>query len=102
MATLDSSTFSADFAWATLATRFRWVSITPFGRPVVPLEKGRATRSVSGSMSTFGASSGFPMSEAKGVAPSGSPNTKSSSMPASAAAFLAVSRKGGAVSRKRA
>ena len=24
--------------WATFATRLRWVSMTPLGRPVVPLE----------------------------------------------------------------
>ena len=29
-----------------LATRFRWVSITPFDNPVVPDENGRAHRSV--------------------------------------------------------
>ena len=30
--------FSAARAWATAATRFAWVSMTPLGSPVVPLE----------------------------------------------------------------
>jgi hypothetical protein len=38
---------------ATLATRLRWLSMTPLGRPVVPLEYGRVTRSFAGSMSTW-------------------------------------------------
>ena len=35
-----------------LATRLRWVSITPFIAPVVPLEYGRIARSLPGSIST--------------------------------------------------
>ena len=38
-------------ACSMFATRLRWVSITPFIRPVVPLEYGRTARS-SGSTST--------------------------------------------------
>ena len=38
------------------ATRFRCVSITPFGSPVVPLEYGSATRSWAGSIATSGGS----------------------------------------------
>ena len=34
--------------WQTFATRLWWVSITPLGSPVVPLEYGSATRSLRG------------------------------------------------------
>ena len=34
-------------------TRLNWVNITPFGRPVVPLENGKATRSSLASVSRF-------------------------------------------------
>ena len=37
-----------------MATRFRCVSITPLGAPVVPLEYGSATTSRAGSMATSG------------------------------------------------
>src|SRR5262249_38508624 len=38
--------------WHRLATMLRCVSITPFGKPVVPLEYGRTTRSVEGAIVT--------------------------------------------------
>ena len=66
--------------------RFSWVSITPFAKPVVPLEYGSATRSFLGSISTSGALPSLFSNSAKGVAPSASPRTKISSMPHSSAA----------------
>src|SRR6185437_6609199 len=47
----------APSVWATLATRFRWVSMTPFASPVVPDEYGSATTS-SGSTGTCPAGGG--------------------------------------------
>ncbi len=38
--------------WRMFAVRFWCVSITPFGRPVVPLEYGSTARSFSGSIAT--------------------------------------------------
>jgi hypothetical protein len=49
------------------ATRLRWLSITPFGNPVVPLEYGIAAMSVAGSISTCGAASGSPSSSENGT-----------------------------------
>ena len=49
---VSSSSSGIEFhACSMFATRLRWVSITPFIRPVVPLEYGRTARS-SGSTST--------------------------------------------------
>ena len=36
--------------WTMKEVRFWWVSMTPFGGPVVPLEKGRTARLVRGSI----------------------------------------------------
>ncbi len=84
------------------ATRLRWVSITPFGRPVVPLEYGSAA-TASGSTAT-GASGGPSSSAPKGTtvsgAPSGtSPITTMRRTSLSAAAARAVSRNGATVTR---
>ncbi len=68
-ATSASSGPSAAIPWfcSMFATRLRWVSITPFIAPVVPLEYGSAARS-SGETST-----------ASGVAPSSPRSIASSS-----------------------
>src|ERR671936_194558 len=50
-----------------LATRLRWLSITPLGRPVVPLEYGSATRS-SGSGLAAGGRGVAPADAARGQA----------------------------------
>ena len=65
---------AAPVIWQRFATRLRWVSITPFGVPDVPLEYGSATRSRAGSMSTCGTSVPCVSSVAKSVAPAASPN----------------------------
>ncbi len=57
------------------ATRFRCVSITPLGSPVVPLEYGSDTRSFAQSISGCGIGAPVASSDANGVAPSASPNT---------------------------
>ena len=49
-----TSKFRMPSAWQRFATRLRWVSITPLGRPVVPLEYGSATRSSAGLIVTAG------------------------------------------------
>ena len=68
--TRTSSSFSGiEFqACSMFATRLRWVSITPFIRPVVPLEYGSTARS-SGSTST---ASGVPPGSASATNPGGS------------------------------
>ncbi len=88
--------------WQMFATRFRCVSITPFGSPVVPLEYGSATRSSAASIATSGGSPPAWSSDANGVAPSASPNTKISSTPARAAAAVAFSSSSGTVTSRRA
>ena len=50
-----------------LATRLRCVSITPFGRPVVPDEYGRTTTSVAGSMATAGGSASIAIDASDGT-----------------------------------
>ena len=85
------------------ATRFRCVSMTPFEPPVVPLEYGKATKSLSDSISGTSASSDESFSAEKGVAPGASSKLKISSIPpASSAASRAFSMKALAVMRKRA
>ena len=62
--------------WKRLLTTFRWVSITPFGSPVVPLEYSRKATS-SKSIWTF-LGKALPLSFAKsvnGVQPAVSPKT---------------------------
>ena len=55
------------WSWVRFATRLRWVSITPLGRPVVPLEYGSTARSFSASISASGAASGSPSRSANGL-----------------------------------
>ena len=43
--TSSSSHRNTPSTWTMLAVRLRWVSITPLGKPVVPLEYGSAARS---------------------------------------------------------
>ncbi len=64
----------ASRTWHRFATRLRWVSITPLGRPVVPEEYG-STATSSGSISGEGASAGSPSRSVNGAAPSASPST---------------------------
>src|SRR5205809_392147 len=75
-----SSICACASTWRVTATRLRCVSITPFGRPEVPLEYGSTTRSFRGSMVTAGGSPSLSRSAANGVALSiaggASPNTK--------------------------
>ena len=40
--------------WTMKEVKFWWVSMTPLGGPVVPLEKGRTARLVRGSMGGLG------------------------------------------------
>ena len=96
------SKFCMPSHWQRFATRFLCVSITPLGRPVVPLEYGRTTRSFAGSMRTAGGSTPVASNSAKGRAPSAVPNTKISSIALLLAASFALSRNGGTVIRKRA
>src|SRR5215471_19927065 len=96
------SQFRMPWHWQRLATRLRWVSITPLGSPVVPLEYGNATRSSRGSMRMAGGSLPAWRRSEKGVAPSAEPKTKISSTALLPAAAFALSRKGAAVTRKRA
>ena len=79
-------------------TRLRWVSITPFARPVVPDEYGRTTTS-SRSTGTCSAS-GAPASEAIEAWPSASPMTYTSLTAESAMAAVAVSRNIGIVTSR--
>ena len=88
--------------WHKLATRLWWVSITPLGRPVVPLEYGKTTRSFFGSMATTGAGSSVDNNSEKELAPSASPKTNTSSTEELPAASRALSRKGGTVTRNLA
>src|SRR3954451_23892706 len=67
--------------WHRLATTLRCVSITPFGRPVVPLEYGSATRSPGSAASGSGAFACAVRSSSKAA----SPSTRTSSAPASRA-----------------
>ena len=64
-----SSRFNPHADWRMLATRLWCVSITPLGRPVVPLEYGSATTCVRGSIATGGGAPPRASSDAKGVAP---------------------------------
>src|SRR5262249_8502593 len=96
------SQFCMPWHWQRLATRLRWVSITPLGIPVVPLEYGSATRSSRGSMRTVGGPPPPWRRSAKGVAPSAVPKTKISSTALLLAASFALSRNGLTVTRKRA
>jgi hypothetical protein len=84
--------------WTMLATRLRWLSITPLLSPVVPLEYGSAARSSTGSNATSGAAPGSPSSSGKDGTPAAWPSTNTSQLPACAAAWRAASRNGGAVS----
>ena len=43
--TSSSATWWTSHVWHKLATRFRWVSSTLLGSPVVPLEVGRSATS---------------------------------------------------------
>ena len=78
------------------------MSMTPLGKPVVPLEYGSATTSRAGSMLTRGGLAAVCSSSAKGRAPSAVPKTKISSTDVFAAASLALSRKAGTVTIIRA
>jgi len=62
-------------AWHRLATRLWWVSMTPLGSPVVPLEYGSTTTSSRGLIFTEGGLGGASNSSAKGRAPSAVPKT---------------------------
>jgi hypothetical protein len=84
--------------WARLETTLRWVSMTPLGNPVVPLEYGRKSRSSRGSIRTSGGSPLLARSSPNGVAPGASPKTKISRTPARFAASRAASSNGGTVS----
>src|SRR5205809_3150221 len=96
-----SSICACASTWRVTATRLRCVSITPFGRPEVPLEYGSTARSFRGSMVTAGGSPSLSRSAAKGVAPafSGgvSPNTKISRTDVPRAASRTLSRNSGIV-----
>src|SRR3990167_7350310 len=59
--------------WQRLATRFSCVSMTPLGRPVVPLEYGSTTTSRRASMATDGGLGGAAGSTADGQAPHPAP-----------------------------
>ena len=65
--------------WQRFATTLRCVSMTPFGRPVVPLEYGSARRSSGSAASGIGAS-GCAVSRSSNEA---SPSTRTSCAPAS-------------------
>ena len=98
-----STTSSGDKAnrashWTMLATRLRWLSITPLLSPVVPLEYGTAAMSSAGSNATSGAAPGSPSSSEKDAAPVAWPSTNTSQSPACAAAWRATLSNGGAVS----
>src|SRR3972149_380977 len=64
--------------WQRLATRFSCVSMTPLGRPVVPLEYGSTTTSRRASMATDGGLGGGARSSGDGRAPSAAPHPKHS------------------------
>src|SRR5215468_8950842 len=55
------------------AMMLRWVSITPLGNPVVPLEYG-ITATASGAIATAGGTVGPPSSAVSGSAPGASPS----------------------------
>ena len=82
--------------WSILATRLRWLSITPLGNPVVPEEYG-STRICSSRSTGACASSGAPISALSGVTPSASPITTSSFTRVPTMAARAVSRNSGMV-----
>ena len=89
--------------WQRFATRLRWVSMTPLGRPVVPLENGSATRCDAGSIATAGAAvPGAASSSRNGVVPGASPIENTSPMPAARAAASARSASCGTVTSQRA
>src|ERR671936_415680 len=50
--TRSPSRIATASSWQMFATRFRCVSITPLGSPVVPLEYGSATTSSAGASAT--------------------------------------------------
>ena len=81
--------------WQALATRLWWVSWTPFGSPVVPLEQRMAATSSCGSIVTFGGGPSLSSSAANGVAPGASPKTMTSRMPDCAAGSRARSSNSG-------
>src|SRR5215510_1888156 len=76
--------------------------MTPFGKPVVPLEYGSATMSRAESIVTAGGLGGDCSSSANGRVPSAVPNTKISLTALFAAASFALSRNAGIVTRMRA
>lgn len=87
-------------SWAMFESRFWCVSIVPLGRPVVPEENGSTTRSSFGfTFTCTSRASKRPWSCRKHF---GSPSTNTSFTPACSAAFFAVSRNGGIVSRNLA
>src|SRR5438093_1261989 len=91
--------------WTRLATRFRCVSITPLGNPVVPLEYGSTARSRAGSNAGFAAGASLSSSALDGVAPPlprPAPSTKTSPTSACTAAGAARARNGATVVGMRA
>ncbi len=81
--------------WAMLATRLRCVSITPFDRPVVPDEYGRAT-TASPETATCSAS-GSPYHSSSESTPSADPMTAVAVMAVRSAAAAATSSVAGTV-----
>ncbi len=75
IATSFSRMSSRPAHWKMLETRLWCVSITPLGRPVVPLEYGSTATCSRGAIRTAGGSPLLRSSDAKGRAPSASPKT---------------------------
>ena len=73
-----------------LATRLRCVSITPLGKPVVPLEQGSRATSMSGSIAVAAAVASCASSSAQGVAPLASPRTTIASSANSRSVRIAI------------
>ena len=86
---------------STFATRFRCVSNTPLGSPVVPEEYGITTTLRAGSTGTC-AGIRSPSIASSGNAPSAAPITAISRTPVPAAPACAAGRSAGAVTRSSA
>lgn len=85
-----------------LATTLRCVSITPFGRPVVPDEYGITTTSLSGSISTSGGSASTAVDASEGTPSASSIVMIAGGIPAAATAARAFSSSAAVVMINRA
>ncbi len=97
------STIITGSSWARLATRLRWVRITPLALPVVPEEYGSTAVSAAVTVCA-GGSAAVPSRSRSEVWPSARSSTmiESAGMPASSAAAVARSRNAEMVNSIRA